>query len=383
MLHAAVKRGLARYLHARPVHPHITIVTSRQFAAKAVTRLSWKHITDLKSLREYLSDGALLVAFDTESYAYRGQRSWGVSELGFATLQWPCPGLQMPVSYRVFAQQNNVKLLTIQTKERNQKGIERTSSPIVHSNGIEETKEAIRSFLPTVKKAIFVGYAANNELEWMEKNYPELTDYFVAFIDVQELLMQRCREETPSLFAILPGKISLSSALRGMNLAQNCRDHRSHRAANDACRFLQVLAGLLTYRPLTLASPYGHVWNSLYLQPHPSIRKKYSMRLAITASEGNVLPRRTAEELARMYHVFEPVAVGCYTGKKNGKYWWLAFGDQESLTKCVVAVDGSLLDGITLETKEESERVWELRRAQIRAKRLEARSVEAQSNMSI
>ncbi len=153
-----------------------------------------EYISDLKELRQHLSEGASLVAFDTESYGYlkngRTCPSNEVSELGFATLEWPCPDLELCTSSKDFALRNNAKLLNIQLRQRTCKHVESTSSPIVHANGVEEAEETIHYFLPESSKRILVGYAFSTEFKWIAMHCPGLAKSFAAWVDVQELVMQ-------------------------------------------------------------------------------------------------------------------------------------------------------------------------------------------------
>ncbi len=144
-----------------------------------------------------------------------------------------------------------------------------------------------------------------------------------------------------------------------MDFTRSSNDSKKHRAVNDACRALQVLAGLLTSHPVVRALCSKQ--NPLCLQPLSKNKKQFLIALCITASKGEVLPHRNPKGLARMYQLFEPIAVGIYhyigenARKKNKQYWWLAFQDQEALTRCKVEVDGSLTDGVVLKAVEERE----------------------------
>ncbi len=159
-----------------------------------------------------------------------------------------------------------------------------------------------------------------------------------------------------------------------MNFTRSPNDSRAHRAVNDACRFLQNLAGLLTSHPFTITPSSGPL---LHLQPILRDKKRFSITLCITASNG-YLPRKPPFEIARIYQKFEPIAVGTYRHRGNGDspsvpYWWLALRDQESLMKCKAAVDGSVVDGVVLKAVMGDEYVWEWLRPQVRQKRLETR----------
>ncbi|PVH91845.1 hypothetical protein DM02DRAFT_702719 [Periconia macrospinosa] len=215
---------------------------------------SIQHIPDLDSLRRHLSEGAVLVAFDTESYGHfhkdRLRPTGEASELGFAALQWPRPALRLNVPCKDFAYGNGVELLTVQLQQRTCKSLERTTSPIKHVNGLEETKQNIYQFLPesTKVKVILVGYHLSTEFRWIAMNCPALIKSFAAWVDVQELVMQQHAPrstDTPSR------QVSLKAALHAMGLAISPNTHKQHRAANDASRTLQLLSGFLMSRPFT------------------------------------------------------------------------------------------------------------------------------------
>jgi hypothetical protein len=228
---------------------------------------------------------------------------------------------------------------------------------------------------------------------------------FTAWVDVQELVMQHLAvsdsldlECVPPLFSRMliveqedvpyspdtPSQdISLRATLHAMGLRKTSNDSRRHRAANDACRALQVLAGLLISRPFTLAPSYKP--DSIHIQPISEEKLRYPTALWITASNGAHVPRRTPAEMARTYQKFGIVAAGAYqyrskhnvTGKpKRTRYWWLAFQDQEQLEKCRAEVDGSVVDGSVLVATEGLEFQAGLRsgRQHVQQERQEARS---------
>lgn len=275
----------------------------------------------------------------------------------------------------------------------------------MHVNGIEEAEKTIREFLPQRSNVILVGYSLSTELRWMVMECPALMKSFTAWVDVQELVKQHLavsdslsHERIPPLsLRILiveqedvayspdtPSKdISLRAALHAMKLKQTPNDTRRHRAANDACRALQVLAGLLISRPFTLAP--SHKPDSIHIQPVSEEKLRYPTALWITASNGAHVPRRTPAEVAHMYQKFGIVAAGAYqyrskhsiTGKpKRTRYWWLAFQDQEQLEKCRAEVDGSVVDGSVLMATEELEFRAGLKsgRQHVQQEREEARS---------
>lgn len=201
-----------------------------------------KKIGDINDLQKRLQDCAF-VAFDTEGVG-RGfneltPHGEDASELGAAILR---PNERIPhfaTSCLDFYKQNNIEAFTLRLSPRN-------SVPAVgtlKSVRPEKAGSALYNALNHIKgPRILLGWDLRHEFQWIASAYPELSNLFTEWCDVQDLVMQLQKSICQG-----HGEAVLQPALirtaRSMGI-HDCSPYANHIAANDCVKSLTVLSGL-------------------------------------------------------------------------------------------------------------------------------------------
>ena len=308
----------------------------------------WKSkIPDLKTLKERILS-SLLVALDIESSVQ------GVSEIGLAFLRVheQEPQLCGDSALQTFHSQNKVQTYTIQVLDRVPK--KKTSREAIKYGtvvlvDVEEVGPTITQILSAFNHngyLILVGFNLYTEFRWISQDCPSLSEFFAAWVDIQEIASERSG-------VLRPGLIDTMDAMHMLDRQVGSKGPRMHRASNDATRCLAVLSGLVSLDSFTIPkTPPGVLL--LAELPRPSSNHPFTAR--ITTTDGSVLPSefKTPRSLSTLFAEYEPKAValnsrGFRSSKSNGvRVWWLSFSTVESLERFTTKTDRSSLSGKTL-----------------------------------
>jgi hypothetical protein len=305
-------------------------------------------IPDIDTFKQRMQ-GSVLVAIDVESSAR------GVQEIGLATLRIGVDGPQFSRNLQFFYDQNEIKATTIQgyRREMNRSGSDRYGDTVFVEDANEDTSSAVEKVLSHYQgqNLILVGFDMYTELEWisnMSEMYTSLASLFTAWVDLEELTLQRCESENPH--------INLTATVKAMQIEDSRAGN--YFPANDAVRCLAVLSGLastilsvLAIESYTLPSGITLLYNI----PRPRMygpHTKYPFSALVTTIDGNVLPTEyeTTHSVAKLSTKYDLEAVGlnCQkygVGPTGVKFWWLAFPTREFLDRFTLEVHGSIVNG--------------------------------------
>ena len=218
-----------------------------QFRSDAIQQLWGSQIKDLTALRQDYA-GSIIEALDTEASCYftkeMAKPCPDVTEVGIAALPLNGEITQPYEGIKQMHRDGGVSAVTIQIGERRALSKERLLGQKIKSEP-KDVASVIESILAKYKgRLILAGFALYNDLKWIADKCPTILSYFIAWLDVQEFAMQRCKEfATESEITDLspPG---LSDVLKAMEIRDQRRYLRTHYAVNDALRTLIVLCGL-------------------------------------------------------------------------------------------------------------------------------------------
>jgi hypothetical protein len=222
-------------------------------------------ITNLATLEECLSN-SILVGLDIEFSNTKGNQD--VSEAGLAVLrvhEQPPPFLP---GLRWYLEENGVETLTIRLRDHGLKP--QYEDPKfrfgdkVYADQKDIAHIAARMLSRYDGKRILVGFGMDAEWRWIENDCPSMALLFSAWVDLQELVSQRRKQETlgPEDDIEQPG---FTNTIKAMHIADFRGRKRRHLARNDALRCLNRFvwtgypcsngASLATYGYKTLSLP--------------------------------------------------------------------------------------------------------------------------------
>jgi hypothetical protein len=145
--------------------------------------------------------------------------------------------------------------LTIRLRDRKFRNKDRFDDPEqfygvkVHSSE-EDVGDIVTKTLSKYKgKKVIVGFGMNVEFRWMSEKCTVLAESFEAWVNMQELVCHRRKEE--GLEDNIPG---LTMTLKEMHF-NNRRRSSGHNAASIAIRNLAVLSGLVFHVPMVVPPP--------------------------------------------------------------------------------------------------------------------------------
>lgn len=286
----------------------------------------------------------ILVSLDIE--ACRG----AVSELGLAMLAVNEDNPHYCIGRSRFFDENNVQALTIDFREKPTRNYEhKRHGQTLQVKDEHEASVIMEKTLSEIcdgKKLILLGYDMYTEFQWISERRPAMALYFSAWIDVQELIARKCSEP----------QLSLTNALRALEIIDNRHGTTRHSAANDAVRIVAVLAGLLKDKTPVIERPIKP--SVLRYTKVPSRRDcgahtKYLFSARIATKDYELLPKCTLADLCKAYAIFDLKAVDMNSCKnKPIRIWWFAFNTLKSLEDFVHQVHGTKMNG------EELKVVW-------------------------
>ncbi|KAF2252117.1 hypothetical protein BU26DRAFT_548808 [Trematosphaeria pertusa] len=316
-------------------------------------------IPDIETLKRELP-GSVLTALDTEGFYKQGNLN--PSEIGLAVLgagHTPRPAAR----FSAFYEENGVRAFTIRLRERNNRGNEYPYGSVEHANADEVVPIFDRILSGFQGKCILTGFDLHAELKWIALKYPSLATHFTAWVDVQELVWQRCKQIALEPEKVLP--FGLNKALKAMHICDWRAKSAHHCASNDAVRALRILIGLATDAPFAIPDPkvkripplntpavraYQAFLSRL---PKPNYGK-HPFEARVMAVDGSKLPPLTSRSLLDRYAGYVGLkAVGLNwqteAARSEGvRIWWASLLSQESLDNFARDNDGSTLNGIQL-----------------------------------
>jgi hypothetical protein len=308
-------------------------------------------IPDLATLKEHLP-GSVLVSLDIEAYDSHGQQD--VSEVGLAVLRVPGQSPpHHPNLYRYYAD-SGVEALTIRLRDRKFKfkNKDRFDDPeqfygVKVYASEEDVGDIVARMLSKYKeKKVLVGFGMNAEFRWMSEKCTVLAESFEAWVDMQELVCHRRKEE--GLGENTPG---LTTTLKELHFS-NRRGGSGHNAASDAIRTLAVLSGLVSHAPMTESPPGRRGIQKFWKLPKPKSIHPFSVQ--VTTEDGGRLPKLSPQSLMELFEKYEGlkgVAVNWRTQQQKTegvKFWWAEFHTRESLERFVLDIDGSTINNTRL-----------------------------------
>jgi hypothetical protein len=239
-----------------------------------------------------------------------------------------------------FFDENNVRARTVELVERPFSRSEIRKGDILPARDELDACALLERELQILQKSrklILVRYDLHTEFKWVSERCPSFASYFSCWIDVQELVAQRC-----------DGKVlGLTNALLAFNIIDNRRGKHHHSAANDAVRFLAILAALLASRePIIEKTPP-------MVKRFPKLRRTSAQEFPFTVymktEDGSTLPDCTWAEMCNVFAQFDLKAVGRNTKRGRPVYtWWLAFNTVKGLQGCMGWIERETIHGKNL-----------------------------------
>lgn len=235
----------------------------------------------------------------------------------------------------------------------NRSDSDRYGDTVLVKNADEDASLAVEKVLSHCQghNLILVGFDMYTELEWisnMSERYASLASSFTAWVDLEELTLERCGSKNL--------QINLTATLKAMQIEDSLSGN--YHPANDAVRCLAVLSGLASMNSSVLPiESYTLPSGVTLLYSIPELRKiglhtKYPFSARVTTIDGDVLPTeyKTLHSLAKLFRKYELKAVGLNCQKyrialTGVKFWWLSFPTIEWLDRFTLEVHGSILNG--------------------------------------
>ncbi|KAF2009914.1 hypothetical protein BU24DRAFT_427949 [Aaosphaeria arxii CBS 175.79] len=357
-------RSLFPYLEKHISTP--LLVTMRVTERSSLMRLIqdvplWSsRIGDLATLQQNHSE-SFLVALDIERSSQPAEaegsrkRCGDISEIGIAVQRLNGPITQPYTGIKQLYDERGADAFTVRIRERTKLPKEKAIGEVIESNP-NNVATAIKGILSKYNgDRILVGFDLHHEFKWIVEDCPSIIPYFTAWLDVQEMASQRCKEFEPA--KLPPSVPGLSNVLKAMNIQDERCHMRTHYAANDALRSLIVLCGLAS-DPSLLSDMYskpdtGNV--SRYSQLICSTKGTYHPFMAsISSIDGEKLPPWSPRAVSQHFATYSGLkAVGLNWRREVDKmlgvrFWQLSFHNIESLNEFIAEVNGSTIDGTKL-----------------------------------
>jgi hypothetical protein len=183
-----------------------------------------------------------------------------------------------------------------------------------------------------------------SEFDWISRECPYLLSIFKYWVDVQEIVQERC--------GLRPSLLKTVGAMNIIDRPNMSSTPKGHRASNDAVRTLAVLSGLISLES-------SHCTPSTETIRFSRIPRKggiYPFAARITTADYDKLPAciRTPRALSTHFASYNPTAVGINSKAaqlKGVRVWWISLPTLASLNKFAADIDGSILEGKQLAVK--------------------------------
>lgn len=243
----------------------------------------------------------MLVGLDIEAYDSHEQQN--ISEVGLAVLrvsrQYPP---YHPNLNRYYAE-SGVEALTIRLRDRKFRNKDKFDDPEqfygvkVHASEEDVGDIAARTLSKYEGKKVLVGFGMNAEFRWMLEKCTVLVESFEAWVDMQELVCHRRKEE--GLGDNIPG---LTTTLQEMHF-NNRRGSSGHNAASDAIRTLAVLSGLVFHVPMVVPPPRCR--GSQMFSKLPNLKSIHAFSVRVMSENGGRLPIISSQSLMELFEKYE------------------------------------------------------------------------------
>lgn len=338
----------------------------RYLRTKNWQALYQSNIATLDALKSSAKSSCTFVAIDFEGVSTGRGEPLGLTDIGIAVLPFPRPISTQPTltltltptsdassfqgqKLQTFFEQNDIECHWLRLKGRRPISGPKETCHFGQFQEIEpaQTEAALVALLQSIQQRhnapmVLAGFGLVFELKTIDSHLSQVIRFFSSWVDLQDIFMEVSEPKT---------NYGLRDTLRAVGFASDdiatAGRRTSHNPADDTVRELAVLVKLLELQEgikLQVEIPkrrkqhelrrywYGHA-------PRPKELYPFTARVYI---QGKPLPSVIPdfEQLAGMFEMYDPTAVGINT---DGKYGWVSLSSLEGLTRSIQDVCGKEL----------------------------------------